>query len=191
MFLYGRTPNVPNSEDNRNALIDSHLRKVEVVAGLVVRSLPRSTGGRDLKREMTQEGILAMLEAAPRYKEDAGPFWPFVYPRIRGAMLDFLGRECRETFPVERSGVRVSDGETLDDFTPEPSTKMDAECDLAMKIDLDRAMKKLTVQEKRVFRAIREGDGPPQIAGMMRITPQRVRRLRTSGGRRLREALVA
>ena len=47
--------------------------------------------------DLIQQGILAALEARPRYRADLGvSFLGFVKPRIFGAMIDFLGTSRRE-----------------------------------------------------------------------------------------------
>lgn len=118
-----------------------------------------------------------MIEAAPRYKEVEGPFWAFVRPRIHGAMLDFIGRACRETFHVEPSRDHLSG----QDSTP----------GLESKIDLERALASLTRQQKRVFHALKDGHRPKTIAGMMRISPRRFRKIQEQGVKRLRKKMVA
>jgi RNA polymerase sigma factor (sigma-70 family) len=144
----------------------------------MARFLARRTARIDW-RELAQVGVLAMLEAAPRYKEDQGQFWPFVYPRVRGAMLDFLGGLCRETCHVELTGVRL--------FSENSHERLSME----LSIDLERAMKRLTAEERRVFCALSDGHKPAQIAGMLRITPARVSQLRKRANSRLRKELVA
>jgi RNA polymerase sigma factor (sigma-70 family) len=156
----------------RNSLIDGHLGKVRLIARLLARRLPSWVEWRDLENS----GIVAMIEAAERFDPAQGQFWPFVYRAVRGAMLDFVGANCRGTCHVELSGVRV--------FATDTSEKMSRELDLA------RAMKKLTTQERRVFVALRQGHQTRQIAGMLNITPQRVGQLRKKAARRLRD-LVA
>jgi RNA polymerase sigma factor (sigma-70 family) len=144
---------------------------VRVVAKILASRLPSWVDW----RELAQVGVIAMIEAAERFDPEKGEFWPFVYRPVRGAMLDFLRESSRE-FHVELSGVRVF-------ATPETDSAL-------REIDISRAVKKLTVQERRVFTALREGHRPHQIAGMLNITPQRVGQLRAKAARRLRE-LVA
>jgi DNA-directed RNA polymerase specialized sigma subunit len=60
-----------------------------------------------------------------------------------------------------------------------------------MNIDLERAMRKLTTQEQRVFRALGQGEKPKRIAGMLRITEARVSQIRKKAQNRLRAELVA
>jgi RNA polymerase sigma factor (sigma-70 family) len=128
-------------------------------------------------RELAQEGVIAMIESAERFDPEKGEFWPFVYRPVRGAMLDFLGANCHEMCHVELSGVRV--------FAPDQAERLSNE------LDVERAMGKLTRQERRVFTALRQGHRPPRIAGMLKITPRRVRQLRDKGAQRLRRELVA
>jgi RNA polymerase sigma factor (sigma-70 family) len=165
------------SESARNSLIESYLPKVALIARLLKQKLPQSVEC----EELAQVGALAMLQAAPRWDPEKGEFWPFVYLPVRGAMLDYLGSDRRETFHVELSQVRVSVGSRVGV----------GEEKLARGLDLARAIKKLTTQERRVFQAVREGHRPRRIAGMLRITPQRVGQLRDKAARRLRAELVA
>jgi RNA polymerase sigma factor (sigma-70 family) len=154
-------------------LIESHLGKVALVAKMLAARLPCWVHWEDL----AQEGVIAMILASERWDPATGAFWPFVYKAVRGAMLDFLGANCQDMCHVELTQVRV--------LAPDQTDV------LSVILDIERAMKKLTVQERRVFTALREGHGPPQIAGMLRITPRRVRQLRDKAKRRLRAELVA
>jgi RNA polymerase sigma factor (sigma-70 family) len=158
---------------DRKSLIDSHLVKVARIAKMLAQRLPPWVDW----QELAQEGVVAMIHAAERFDPAQGEFWPFVYRPVRGAMLDWLGRNCQHTCHVELSGVRL--------FAPDETGK------LSQDLDIERAMQKLTTQERRVIRATREGHEPPRIAGMLNITPQRVRQLRDKGARRLRRQLVA
>lgn len=156
---------------------EGHLENVAFIASRVVASIPTAANRRELTEELTNVGVVAMMEAEARYKEDQGPFWPFVFRRVRGAMLDFLGREFRETCHVELSGVRVSSGD------PSP--------DLERHLDVERAVRRLAPRDRRVFRATRAGHRTKELAGMLRITKSRATRIRQRMERQMREMLVA
>jgi RNA polymerase sigma factor (sigma-70 family) len=47
-------------------------------------------------RDLTQEGLLAVLSSLHRYRPERGPLTPYMRPRIRGAMLEASAREARE-----------------------------------------------------------------------------------------------
>jgi RNA polymerase sigma factor (sigma-70 family) len=161
------------SEVERKSLIDSHLGKVALVSRMLAARLPAWVDA----NELAQEGVIAMIEASERWDPAQGEFWPFVYRAVRGAMLDFLGRNCQHTCHVELSAVRV--------FAPDETGKLSRELDLA------RAMEKLTTQERRVFTALRAGHRPRRIAGMLNINESTVSRLRKRAIRRVKAELVA
>ena len=171
-FLYTR---IQGDTDARNSLINSHLGKVALIARKLAARRPVEW------EDLAQEGVKAMLEAAERFDPDKGEFWPFVYHAVLGAMLNFRGADCRETFHVELSGVRV--------FATESGEEMSER--LSRELDLARAMERLTTKEKRVFTALREGHRPREIAGMLRIHEGTVSRLRKRVIERVRAELVA
>jgi len=58
--------------------------------------------------DLEQLGREGLLQAAPRYKPEEGPFLPFARFRIRGAMYDGIRLEAFEA-RVTRAGVRAAD----------------------------------------------------------------------------------
>jgi RNA polymerase sigma factor (sigma-70 family) len=143
------------------------------MARLVARRLPPRFDW----RELAQVGVIAMIEASHRFDPDKGDFWPFAYRRVRGAMLDFLGSDFRESCHSE--------------LTEDHAVAPDDAARTLVEVDLARAMRRLTVKEHRVISAIRDGHEPRRIAGMLRISEQRVSQLRRKAVRRLRGEFVA
>jgi RNA polymerase sigma factor (sigma-70 family) len=144
-------------------LILEHLDKVAAVAGLLRRKLPPQFEF----RELAQVGILAMLEAAPRWDPKTGEFWPFVYLRVRGAMLDFAAG----------FSIRIA--------TKGPESIPAPDSDISLRIDLERAMRKLTFRQQRVLWALQHGDQAREIAATLEITEAAVSQIR----KRIRELL--
>jgi RNA polymerase sigma factor FliA len=76
---------------SRDQLIVDHLEFVRHLLGRVVSGLP---SGVDLEN-LEAAGILGLVEAAGQFDASRGvPFKTFAYPRIRGAILDELRRNC-------------------------------------------------------------------------------------------------
>lgn len=151
-----------------NTLILEHLDRVGVVAGLLRQKLPPTIEW----AELAQVGVVAMLEAAPRWDPQASPFWTFMYLRVRGAMLDFAaGFSLRVASPREVESI------------PGP----DASARISMRIDIDRAMKRLSRRQRWILARIEHGDQARQIAATLHITESAVSQIR----KRIRELLRA
>ena len=84
----------------------------EVLAAGVVEKLARPLSlkfsGLIMFDDLVQLGRVGLLQAAPRYKPEEGPFLPFARFRIRGAMYDGIRLEAFEA-RVARAGVRAAD----------------------------------------------------------------------------------
>jgi RNA polymerase sigma factor for flagellar operon FliA len=75
----------------RDQLIVDHLAFVRHLLGRMSASLPRGLDFENLEAA----GILGLVEAAGQFDPHRGvPFKTFAYPRIRGAILDELRRNC-------------------------------------------------------------------------------------------------
>jgi len=143
-----------------NALIVQHLEKVAITARLLCAKLPPWIEW----QELADVGVLAMVEAAPRYREEDGPFWTFVYQRVRGAMLNSLQSKY---VPCETPSI------------PEPY----------IKIDISRAIARLTCQERTVVLGFGEGRLGREIARRLGISEARVSQIRKTARARLRAAI--
>lgn len=143
-----------------NALILAHLDKVAITARLLVQKLPPSIEW----RELASVGTLAMIEAEPRYDAQQGEFWTFVYRRVRGAMLDFL-RDNYSSVPSET--------------VPTPAARLR---EPYIKIDMERAIARLTCQQRRVVDGLREGRLGREIAEKIGVSEARVSQIRKGLG---------
>jgi RNA polymerase sigma factor FliA len=77
--------------NRRDQLIVDHLEFVRHVLGRLVAGLPKGIDCENLEAA----GILGLVEAAGQFDETRGvSFKTFSYPRIRGAILDELRRNC-------------------------------------------------------------------------------------------------
>lgn len=75
----------------RDKLIVEHLGFVRHVLGRVACDLPEHIDRENLE----SAGVLGLVEAAGQYDPDRGvAFTTFAYPRIRGAIVDELRRNC-------------------------------------------------------------------------------------------------
>ncbi len=78
-------------QGRREELILGHLGLVRHVLGRLVADLPASV---DLEN-LEAAGVLGLVEAAQSFDPERGvQFQTFAYPRIRGAVLDELRRNC-------------------------------------------------------------------------------------------------
>lgn len=167
------TPSEVSSQDPATtALILGHLAKVEAVARILCQKLPP----RFEWRELAQVGVLAMVEAASLYDPVKGSFWTYVYLGVRGAMLDFLN-DSRETERCET--VR---------FVAPWSCATLADVRITVRIDLERAVAKLTLQERQVLQHISQGESGREIARLLGISEARVSQVRRRARQRLRAA---
>ncbi|MFO0548144.1 MAG: RNA polymerase sigma factor [Polyangiaceae bacterium] len=66
--------------------------------------------------DLTQIGLEAAWKLTRDYDPARGPFSTFVYPRVRGAMLDALEGECRRPLPVDWERL---DATPVDEPSPE------------------------------------------------------------------------
>ncbi|MCA9053566.1 MAG: sigma-70 family RNA polymerase sigma factor [Planctomycetaceae bacterium] len=77
--------------DGRDALIIEHLPLVRHVLGRIITTLPAHVDAENLE----SAGVCGLVEAAGRFDDQRGiAFSTFAYPRIRGAILDELRRNC-------------------------------------------------------------------------------------------------
>jgi RNA polymerase sigma factor for flagellar operon FliA len=75
----------------RDELIVRHLGFVRHILGRMVVTLPDSVDTENLE----SAGILGLVEAAQQFDSSRGvPFRTFAFPRIRGAIIDELRRNC-------------------------------------------------------------------------------------------------
>lgn len=75
----------------RDDLILTHLPLVRHVVGKLLAQLPP---GLDVEN-LESAGVLGLVEAASHFEPGRGvPFKTFAYPRVRGAILDELRRNC-------------------------------------------------------------------------------------------------
>jgi RNA polymerase sigma factor (sigma-70 family) len=147
-----------------NELILEHLDKVATVAALLRKKLPPQIEF----RELAQVGVLAMLQAEPRWDPESGEFWQFAYLRVRGAMLDFAaGFSSRIVTTAEAEGLAGRDLST----------------GISMRIDLERAMERLSMRERWILNRIEQGDRARQLAVALKISEARVSQIR----KRIRE----
>jgi RNA polymerase sigma factor for flagellar operon FliA len=78
-------------DQQRDEMVVAHLPLVRHILGRLVASLP---GGVDVE-SLESAGILGLVEASLQFDSTRGvPFKSFAYPRIRGAILDELRRNC-------------------------------------------------------------------------------------------------
>jgi RNA polymerase sigma factor for flagellar operon FliA len=83
----------------RNALVTEHLHLVKRIAQQMPASLPSSVDMDDL----IQSGMVGLIEAAERYKDDQGAsFATYAFYRIRGAMIDAI----RDSLWMSRDTLR-------------------------------------------------------------------------------------
>jgi RNA polymerase sigma factor (sigma-70 family) len=158
-----------------SALILSHLGRVDAVARILCSKLP----ARFEWRELAQIGAIAMIEALPRWREEKGRFWTFVYQGVRGAMLDFVNAPREFQSAESPSEIRI--------FVPAWGAGTEADRRIT-RIDLERAMAKLTFRERQVVRRMNDGQSGRQVATDLGISEGRVSQLRKAAGRRLRVA---
>ena len=79
------------TRNSRDQLIVDHLAFVQHVLGRIVAGLPRGIDNENLEAA----GILGLVEAAGQFDASRGvSFKTFSFPRIRGAILDELRRNC-------------------------------------------------------------------------------------------------
>lgn len=158
---------------DNSALILKHLSKVDAVARILCQKLPP----RFEWRELAQIGVVAMIEASPRWREEKGSFWSFVYLRVRGAMLDFLNG------PREAQSFETS--EAISRLVPAWSAGTEPDGGVTRRIDLERAMLKLTVRERQVVRRVNDGQTGRQVASDLGISEARVSQLRKAARSRI------
>ncbi|MCA8998157.1 MAG: sigma-70 family RNA polymerase sigma factor [Planctomycetaceae bacterium] len=88
-----------------DALIESHLSFVKKILGRMVVDLPPGVDRENLEGA----GVLGLVESARRFDPQHGvPFSTFAYPRIRGAILDELRRNCPLPQEVLADWSRIS-----------------------------------------------------------------------------------
>ncbi len=79
------------AEQQRESLIMGHLSLVRHIVGRLISKLPNGVD----KENLEAAGILGLVEAANKFDAARGiQFQTFAYPRIQGAILDELRRNC-------------------------------------------------------------------------------------------------
>jgi RNA polymerase sigma factor (sigma-70 family) len=82
-------------------LVEDHILFVDKIASRKKASLPKRISLEELK----SAGYLGLVESANRYEPAKGSFTTFAYPRILGAIIDYL-RECQS--PCSKEGYMLS-----------------------------------------------------------------------------------
>ncbi len=107
------------ADNERDSLILDNIEYVRHILGKLVHGLPDHIDSENLEAA----GILGLVEAAHRYdKERAVAFTTYAYPRIRGAILDELRRNC----PIPQKLLeKVAVVQRLCESLPSPVTPED------------------------------------------------------------------
>ena len=93
-----------SQSQQRDEIIVEHLPFVRHILGRLVASLPAGVDVENLE----SAGILGLVEASQQFDAARGvPFKSFAYPRIRGAIIDELRRNCPLPQHVLQASARV------------------------------------------------------------------------------------
>jgi RNA polymerase sigma factor for flagellar operon FliA len=139
--------NVYNEVANRNRrdrLILEHLGLVRHVLGKLVARLP---SGLDVEN-LESAGVLGLVEAASKFDPARGiRFEAFAYPRIRGAVLDELRRNCplpqqvlEQAAQVRRAFRQLPGPVTVEDVARATSLTTDTVLDCLAALRLTRTL---------------------------------------------------
>lgn len=143
-------------------------------------------------RELIQEGTVGLLEAADRYDYQKGvAFSLFAVHRIKGRMLDYLGREYdKKTLSLDsetNEGSGISWAESLVSGALSPAENVERKF-LSGKVL--EAMDRLSVNEQKVLSGIYLDDkSASDLAADINVSPSHIYRLQKKAVRRVRGML--
>lgn len=163
----------------RNDLIEAHLPRVRSLARKVRYSRPACF---DVE-ELNSVGVLALTEIAALYDPSKGEFWPFVEPRVLGAMLNSSsGKAWREA--------------CHDELAPETVSRDADPAALAISAErcrqVRRAVETLPVRQRRVIQHVHfQGERSRDVARVLGVAESTIAGLKRQALRNLRRELVA
>jgi RNA polymerase sigma factor for flagellar operon FliA len=97
-------------QTRRDELIVQHLGFVRHVLGRVLSDLPEHVDRENLE----SAGVLGLVEAAGQFDPTRGvAFTTFAYPRVRGAILDELRRNCPLPQQILQQWARIREASSL------------------------------------------------------------------------------
>ena len=161
-----------------DSLIRAYLPLVRAIAQGFRTSLPPHIDVEDL----VQEGSLALRSIAEGFDPDRGvSFAVYAWPRVRGAMLDYIRRCYRETWPSTNAGAELQNS---DEGSSAAAVENHLVCELLTDL--------LDSREKAIIRGeFLEGHSLAALARQMHVSDTRVRQIRNRALRRMRDKAAA
>ncbi|MHC1759708.1 MAG: sigma-70 family RNA polymerase sigma factor [Negativicutes bacterium] len=172
--------------------MDCRRRLIEQYQPLVVKALMRWRANEEILMDLIQEGTVGLIESVEHYDPTRGvAFSLYAIHRIRGRMLNFLGKETQTRrislappSPFEQ-GTAVTD--TLIDLSM-PVAEI-AEKNFLLD-QMHTALNRLPIKERLALNGVLlEEQEPRQVASELQITPSHLSRLQKQGIRRIRGML--
>lgn len=161
----------------RNRLVEAHIGLVKNIAVALAKRLPAWIDLDDLM----QEGYLALIQAAKRYRNGPVIFGKFAQLRVRGAMLDSIRRR-HWTYGTHVELPEADEDEPRCDATVEAEL-VEAQAAAGVRA----ALRELPRSQRRVLRLRYERDRTlAAAAGRMGVSAYRASKLHRDGLERLR-----
>lgn len=160
-----------NCEDSRNQLIIKY-------QPLVYGELGRLSFHPEQRLDLIQEGTVGLIEAVDRFcPEREVLFSTFARYRIRGRMLNFLGKKM-ENYPYQEDWEK----DLVGDKDPQREVEI-----FFLQEQLEKSLQRLPAKEKKILEETMIKDRPAEeVAFRLSITTSYLYRLRKRALRRLR-----
>ncbi len=121
-----RPPDQQPSHGARNDLIEEYRTYVRYVAGRIMQTMRLPS---EIFDELVSAGYLGLVEAAERFRPDAGAeFKNYAFFRIRGAIVDSIRRDCElsgRAYRLARAFLAANEIREEDALAPRPSGRPD------------------------------------------------------------------
>lgn len=166
---------------------DARQRLIETYQPLVVREAVKFDVQETVTLDLIQEGTVGLMEAAENYRPELGvAFSLYAVHRVRGRMLDFLGKNGAE-LPSEAASL--GNAETFPHLVG-PDLAFESADRSFLTEEIGRAMQRLPAKEQDVIRKMfLEEATAAEAADSLSVSTAYVYRLEKRGIRRLRGML--
>jgi len=167
-----------------NGSNEARQRIIENYQLLVCREAMKYPAQETMLLDLIQEGMVGLMESAETYNPSLGvAFSLYAVHRVRGRMLDFLGKGKLET-PCEEEAAETMTSAVGSDLAFESADRS------LLNEEIGRAMQRLPFREQDVIRKVfLEEATAAEAADMLSVSTAYVYRLEKRGIRRLRGML--
>ena len=172
--------------------MDCRRRLIEHYQPLVVKALARWRTNEAILMDLIQEGTVGLIESVESFEPERGvAFSLYAIHRIRGRMLNYIGKETRTWQLSLDTPCTTAEGTTMADKLADLSLPVAEIAEKNFLLEQMReAMNRLPQKERLALNGVLlEEQEPHQVASALQITTSHLSRLQKQGIRRIRGML--